>query len=455
MSGSKVTSRGRFGPSGNQGRHPARRDGRSRGSAAIRFDRIEDAIQDIRHGKTVIVVDDEDRENEGDLTMAAGKISPAAINFMATHGRGLICIPIVGERLDQLQIPAMVSENTSPFETAFAVSVEAKHKVSTGISAHDRAATIKAILDPNTRPDDLARPGHMFPLRAREGGVLTRAGQTEAAVDLARLAGLYPAGVICEVMNPDGSMARVPQLARFARRHGLRMITIKDLIDFRMRREKFVSRMASTVLPTRHGTFKALLYHSQVDNKHHLALVKGDLNVTDPILVRVHSECLTGDALGSLRCDCGSQLDRALARIAKEEKGVLLYIRQEGRGIGLANKLRAYELQDQGFDTVEANEKLGFKPDLRDYGVGAQILVDLGISKLRLMTNNPRKIVGLEGYGLTVVERVPLLTRPTAANFGYLETKREKMGHLIRSPGHPRRRARPSGNGAAAGRTKR
>jgi 3,4-dihydroxy 2-butanone 4-phosphate synthase/GTP cyclohydrolase II len=456
MSSSKVTSRGRFGPANTRGRYPTGQDGRSPGGASIRFDRIEDAIQDIRHGKMVIVVDDEDRENEGDLTMAAQKITPAAINFMATHGRGLICLPIVGERLDQLQIPAMVSENTSPFETAFAVSVEAKHKVSTGISAYDRAATIKAILDPNTRPDDLARPGHMFPLRAREGGVLTRAGQTEAAVDLARLAGLYPAGVICEIMNANGTMARVPELARFARRRGLRMITIKDLIDFRMRREKFVSRVASTTLPTRHGAFRALLYHSQVDNKHHLALVKGDLTVADPVLVRVHSECLTGDALGSVRCDCGAQLDRAMARIAQEGKGVLLYIRQEGRGIGLANKLRAYELQDQGFDTVEANEKLGFKPDLRDYGVGAQILVDLGISKLRLMTNNPRKIVGLEGYGLTVVERVPLLTRPTATNLGYLETKREKLGHLIQPTSHPRRRARPGGNGASgASRTKR
>jgi 3,4-dihydroxy 2-butanone 4-phosphate synthase/GTP cyclohydrolase II len=396
----------------------------------------------------VIVVDDEDRENEGDLTMAAERITPAAINFMAALGRGLICMPIVGERLDQLQIPAMVSENTSPFETAFAVSVEAKHKVSTGISAHDRAATIKALLDPNTRPDDLARPGHMFPLRAREGGVLTRAGQTEAAVDLARLGGLYPAGVICEIMNPDGSMARVPELARFARRHGLKMITIKDLIDFRMKREKFVSRVASTVLPTRHGTFRAHLYHSQVDHKHHLALVKGEISVADAVLVRVHSECLTGDALGSLRCDCGAQLDRALARIAEDGKGVLLYIRQEGRGIGLANKIRAYELQDQGFDTVEANEKLGFKPDLRDYGVGAQILVDLGVSKLRLMTNNPRKIVGLEGYGLQVVERVPLLTKPTAANLGYLTAKREKLGHLIRPSTGLRRRGRNAGNGA-------
>ena len=404
----------------------------------IRFARIEDAIQDIRQGKMVIVVDDEDRENEGDLTLAAEKVTPEAINFMALHGRGLICLPIVGERLDQLQIPAMVSENTSPFETAFAVSVEAKHKVSTGISAHDRAATIKAILDPNTRPDDLTRPGHMFPLRAREGGVLTRAGQTEAAVDLARLAGLYPAGVICEIMNPDGTMARVPELARFTQRHGLRMITIKDLIDFRMKREKFVSRVASTTLPTRHGSFKAILYHSQVDQKHHLALVQGEISVAEPVLVRVHSECLTGDALGSLRCDCGAQLDRALARIAQEGKGVLLYIRQEGRGIGLANKLRAYELQDQGFDTVEANERLGFKPDLRDYGVGAQILVDLGVSKLRLMTNNPRKIVGLEGYGLRVVERVPLLTQPTPSNLGYLETKREKLGHLIVPTSGPR-----------------
>jgi len=446
-------------PSGRTGSKPTQTsDGRaqraaaknviSRGDSSIRFDRIEDAIRDIRTGRMVIVVDDEDRENEGDLTMAAEKVTPAAVNFMAVHGRGLICMPIVGERLDQLQIPAMVSENTSPFETAFAVSVEAKHKVSTGISAHDRAATIKAILDPNTRPDDIARPGHMFPLRAREGGVLSRAGQTEAAVDLARLAGLYPAGVICEIMNPNGSMARVPELARFAQRHGLRMITIKDLIDHRMKREKFVSRVASTTLPTRHGNFRAILYHSQVDHKHHLALVKGEIDAADAALVRVHSECLTGDALGSLRCDCGAQLDRAMELIAREGTGVLLYIRQEGRGIGLANKIRAYELQDQGFDTVEANEKLGFKPDLRDYGVGAQILVDLGVSKIRLMTNNPRKIVGLEGYGLHVVERVPLLTKPTAANLGYLTTKREKLGHLIQPPSSLRRRGRHAGNGA-------
>jgi 3,4-dihydroxy 2-butanone 4-phosphate synthase/GTP cyclohydrolase II len=413
------------------------------------FASIEDAIRDIQQGKIVIVVDDEDRENEGDLTIAAEKVTPEAINFMATHGRGLICLPIIGARLDQLQVPAMVTENTSTFETAFAVSVEAKYNVSTGISARDRATTIKAILDPDTRPEDLARPGHMFPLRAREGGVLTRAGQTEAAVDLARLAGLYPAGVICEIMNADGTMARVPQLARVARRHGLRMITIKDLIDYRMKREKFVSRIATTALPTRHGTFRAVLYHSQVDQKHHLALVRGDIRPDRPVLVRVHSECLTGDALGSLRCDCGAQLDHAMARIAQEGTGVLLYIRQEGRGIGLANKLRAYELQDQGLDTVEANERLGFKPDLRDYGVGAQILVDLGASQLRLMTNNPRKIVGLEGYGLRVVERIPLLTEPTAANQDYLETKREKLGHLILPA--PRARRRTKGNGSALG----
>ena len=434
-----------------KGKRNGQRATGARSPSSARFAKIEDAIRAIRNAEMVIVVDDEDRENEGDLTVAAEKITPAAINFMAVHGRGLICMPIIGERLDQLRIPDMVSENTSAFETAFAVSVEAKRKVSTGISARDRAITVTTILDPDTRPEDIARPGHMFPLRARDGGVLVRAGQTEAAVDLARLAGLYPAGVICEIMNPDGTMARVPELSRFAQRHGLLMITIKDLIDYRMKREKFVTRVAATVLPTRHGSFRTILYHSQVDQKHHLVLIMGEVRPGEPTLVRVHSECLTGDALGSLRCDCGGQLDRALARIAEEGRGVLLYIRQEGRGIGLANKLRAYELQDQGFDTVEANLKLGFKPDLRDYGVGAQILVDLGISKLRLMTNNPRKIVGLEGYGLEVVERVPLVIPPTATSLGYLTTKREKLGHLI-LPGSPRRKGRPAAGPAPSSR---
>src|SRR5512137_3191595 len=408
------------------------------------FDSVEEAIEEIRQGRIVIVVDDEDRENEGDLTAAAEKVTPEIINFMARYGRGLICLPMTGERLDELQLPLMVDENTSRYGTAFTVAIEARRGVTTGISAADRATTILAAINPATQPSDLARPGHVFPLRARSGGVLERAGQTEAAVDLARLAGLYPAGVICEIMNPDGTMARVPELHRFARRQGLLMITIKDLIDYRVKREKFVTRIASTDLPTRHGTFRTILYHSQVDQKHHLALIRGEVRVGEPTLVRVHSECLTGDALGSLRCDCGAQLDRALARIAEEGHGVLLYIRQEGRGIGLANKLRAYELQDQGFDTVEANEKLGFKPDLRDYGVGAQILVDLGVSKLRLMTNNPRKIVGLEGYGLEVVERVPLVIPPTATNLGYLTTKREKLGHLIQPDPASRRRRRPA-----------
>jgi len=393
---------------------------------------IEEAIEDIRAGKFVIIVDDEDRENEGDLAMAAEKVTPEAINFMAKYGRGLICMPIIGERLDELRIPMMVGDNTSKHGTAFTVSIEAKHRVTTGISAYDRAATIKAVLDPNTKPEDLARPGHTFPLRARDGGVLVRAGHTEAIVDLARLAGLYPAGVICEILSEDGTMARLPQLKVMAEEHGIKIVAISDLIAYRRRHEKLVQRMAQANLPTSYGEFVAIAYKSTIDPDEHVALVKGDISGPEPVLVRVHSECLTGDVFHSLRCDCGDQIALAMQAIANEGRGVFLYMRQEGRGIGLHNKIRAYALQDQGLDTVEANESLGFPADLRDYGIGAQILADLGLKDIRLLTNNPKKVVGLEGYGLRVVETLPLLTTPHPFNIHYLETKQQKMGHLLR-----------------------
>lgn len=396
------------------------------------FDEIEAAVHDIKRGRFVVLVDDEDRENEGDLVIAAEKVTPAAVNFMATHARGLICLALTPDRVEQLQLPPQAAENTAQFGTAFTVSIDARKGITTGISAADRATTIHVAIDPRTKPSDLARPGHVFPLKADRGGVLKRAGQTEGSVDLARLAGLYPAGVICEIMNDDGTMARVPELTRFAKAHKLKMITIKDLIQYRMRRETFVRKIVSARMPTLFGEFESVVFENQVDGATHIALVKGRVDDGQPTLTRVHSGCLTADALGSLRCDCRDQLHRALELINKEGRGVLLYLNQEGRGIGLLNKMRAYALQDGGSDTVEANLKLGFKPDLRDYGVGAQILVKLGVRELRLLTNNPRKIVGIEGYGLKVVERVPIEAPPREANVRYLRTKKTKLGHILK-----------------------
>jgi 3,4-dihydroxy 2-butanone 4-phosphate synthase/GTP cyclohydrolase II len=392
---------------------------------------IDEAIKDIKEGKFVIIVDDEDRENEGDLAIAAEKVTAEAINFMVKNARGLVCMPVKGERLDELEIPMMVSHNTSKFTTAFTVSIEAKHGVTTGISAKDRAETIKAVINPETKPSDIVRPGHIFPLRAREGGVLVRAGHTEAIVDLAKMAGLYPAGVICEIMSEDGSMAKMPELKEIADKFGIKIVSIADLITYRRKHEKLVRRVAEAKLPTKYGEFKILAYKSDMDADQHVALVMGDIESEEPVLVRVHSECLTGDVFGSLRCDCGEQINVALEMIAREKRGVLLYMRQEGRGIGIHNKICAYELQDNGLDTVEANLSLGFPADLRDYGIGAQILNDLKLNKIRLLTNNPKKVIGLEGYGLEVVETVPIIIKPNPYNKRYLETKKEKMGHIL------------------------
>ncbi len=393
---------------------------------------VEQAIDAVRDGRMIIIVDDEDRENEGDLMVAAEKVTPAIINFMARHGRGLVCLPLTRERLQELRLPLMVNENTARYQTAFTVSIDARDGITTGISAADRARTILTAVDPATRPEDLARPGHVFPLQAREGGVLARAGQTEAAVDLARMAGLRPAGVICEIMNEDGTMARMPELEEVSREHGIPILTIADLIRYRMKHETLVRKLEETDLPTRFGRFRLLVFEDTIRGEHHVALVKGGIDPARPTLVRAHSQCLTGDTFGSERCDCGDQLHRSMEMIEKEGRGIVLYIlTHEGRGIGLANKIKAYAIQDEGADTVEANRRLGFLPDQRDYGVGAQILVALGVRRLRLITNNPRKFVGLEGYGLEIVERVPLEVPPNACNLRYLKTKKEKMGHIL------------------------
>jgi 3,4-dihydroxy 2-butanone 4-phosphate synthase / GTP cyclohydrolase II len=395
------------------------------------FSAIEDAIDDIRQGKFVVVVDAADRENEGDLTIAAQFATPEAINFMATHARGLICLCLTEERCDELGLRQMAENNETPLQTAFTVSIEAREGVTTGISAQDRSITIQVAIDPTKGPGDLIRPGHVFPLRAREGGTLVRAGQTEAAVDLARLAGLNPAGVVCEIMRDDGTMARVPDLVEYSQRHGIKLITVADLIEYRRRTEKLVERMTSVRLPTGHGEFQAIAFREKLSGKHHIALVRGEVDGADNVLVRVHSECLTGDVFHSLRCDCGEQLDQALAQVAAEDRGVLLYMTQEGRGIGLLNKLKAYELQEEGLDTVEANLELGLPADAREYGIGNQILADLGLTTIRILTNNPKKLTGIEGFGLTVVEQVPIETEPTPENRRYLETKRDKLGHRL------------------------
>jgi 3,4-dihydroxy 2-butanone 4-phosphate synthase/GTP cyclohydrolase II len=395
------------------------------------FSTIEEAVEDIHQGKMVIVVDDEDRENEGDLTCAACKVTPEIINFMAKYGRGLICLAMEKKRLEELKIEPMVEKNTARFGTAFCISIDAVKNVTTGISAADRAQTILTAIDAKTTPGDLARPGHIFPLMAREGGVLRRAGQTEASVDLARIAGLYPAGVICEIMNEDGTMARIPQLKVFTEKFDLKMITVADLIAYRLRHEKYVRRVAKTLIPTKAGEFKLIAYENKIDSKIHVALVMGEIKSGDKVLVRVHSQCLTGDVFHSLRCDCGEQLHKAMELIGAEGKGVILYLNQEGRGIGLLNKLKAYELQDKGEDTVEANEHLGFKADPREYGIGAQILSDLGLHQIRVMTNNPKKYVALKGYGLKIVERIPLEISPNEVNKKYLKTKKEKLGHYL------------------------